>query len=81
MERGNSSSFWTLVTDDCRRVFEIVNHVVLIGFICVFGITTNIANIVVFCKQGLNNTMNISLFGIAISDLSSLVTLGWLVIV
>lgn len=72
-------TFWALISDECRQMFEIINHVTLIGMVCVFGITTNLINIVVFCKQGLDNTINISLLGISVSDLVSLITLGWLV--
>ncbi|CAG5135392.1 unnamed protein product [Candidula unifasciata] len=43
--------------------------------VCVFGIITNILNIIVFNKQGVRNTVNISLLGLATSDLGSQVTL------
>lgn len=72
-------NFWTLASEDCRRMCEIVNHVTLMGCVCLFGITTNVINIIVFVRQGPNNTINISLLGIAISDLASLVTLSWLI--
>lgn len=78
-DTGKSEKYINFPSDDTRRIFEILNHVVLIGTTCLFGIASNLINIMVFCKQGLDNTVNISLFGIAISDLASLITLGWLI--
>lgn len=60
------------------QIIQIVNHLILSGLVCLFGITTNTINIVVFLKQGLDNTVNISMFAIAVSDLCGLVTLEWL---
>lgn len=68
---------WKRVTDDVRIVFIVVNRVVITGTVCLFGISTNVVNIIVFCKQDLTNTVNISLLGLAVSDFCSLVTLGW----
>lgn len=42
---------------------------------CVFGIITNILNITTFLKQSLHDAVNISLLGLAISDLGSLLTI------
>lgn len=41
----------------------------------VFGIITNILNIIIFLKQGRRDAVNISLLGLAITDLGSLLTL------
>ncbi|KAK0056197.1 growth hormone secretagogue receptor type 1 [Biomphalaria pfeifferi] len=60
-----------------RQIYEVVNYVFLGTVIGLFGIVTNIINIIIFFKQGLNNTVNISLFGLAISDFCSLLTLQW----
>ncbi|CAL1530680.1 unnamed protein product, partial [Lymnaea stagnalis] len=64
-----------LVSDENRTVIEVVNYVFLCGFISLFGIASNSINIVIFFKQGLRTTMNISFFGLAISDLCSLISL------
>ncbi|CAL1543382.1 unnamed protein product [Lymnaea stagnalis] len=60
-----------------RQVYEVVNYVILGTIIGLFGIVSNIINIIIFYRQGFNNTVNISLFGLAISDLCSLLTLQW----
>ncbi|CAL1529879.1 unnamed protein product [Lymnaea stagnalis] len=49
-----------------------VNHVALSSAIGLFGIGANIFNMCVFLKQGLTNSMNISFFAIAISDLCAM---------
>lgn len=49
-----------------------IHFVFLYGFICVFGIMANVANMIVFYRQGLNTTTNISFFAMAVSDLCSL---------
>ncbi|CAL1534772.1 unnamed protein product, partial [Lymnaea stagnalis] len=66
-----------IVSDKARQLFELIISVFLCNLFCVFGIVTNIINIAVFYKQGLNNTVNISLTALAISELCSLVTLLW----
>ncbi|CAL1529014.1 unnamed protein product, partial [Lymnaea stagnalis] len=66
-----------LLTHDTRRIFEIINYVFLCSAIGLFGIVANIINIVVFYKQGLNNTVNITLTGLAVSDLCGLIILLW----
>ncbi|CAG5122685.1 unnamed protein product [Candidula unifasciata] len=58
-------------------VVQIVNHLVLSGAVCLLGIVANIINIIIFYKLGLQDTVNISLFAISLSDLCSLVTLEW----
>ncbi|BFZ03226.1 hypothetical protein BsWGS_06265 [Bradybaena similaris] len=59
------------------HIFQIVNHVVLSGAVCLFGIAANVINMIVFFKQGFQDTVNLSLFAISLSDLFSLVTLEW----
>lgn len=54
---------------------------ILQGTICqtitIFGIFTNIINVIIFVKQGFTDTINVSLFALAISDLSSLLLIMW----
>lgn len=68
-----SKKFVSIISDRDRVIFETVNYVFVSSIICLFGITTNVMNIVVFYKQGFSNAMTISFFGLAISDLISLV--------
>lgn len=58
-----------------REIFAIVNFVFLCTAISILGVLANIINIIVFLKQGFVNTVNISFFGLAISDLCCLLTL------
>lgn len=67
-----------LISAEGLKIIQIVNHVILSGLVCLFGIIANIINIVIFIKQGLDSTVNISMFAIAVSDLCSLITLEWL---
>ncbi|CAL1543373.1 unnamed protein product, partial [Lymnaea stagnalis] len=56
---------------------ELINSVILCSIVAVMGIIANVINIIVFYRQGLNSTVNITLTGLAISDLCCLITLLW----
>ncbi|CAL1538192.1 unnamed protein product, partial [Lymnaea stagnalis] len=45
---------------------------------CAVGVITNLLSIAVFLRQGVRDTVNISLLGLSISDLFSLITVAWL---
>lgn len=64
-----------MVSDQLLAIFNTVNLAILAAGIALCGIIANVLNIVVFVKQGLNDTVNIGLFGLALSDLCSLITL------
>lgn len=66
-----------LVSDKQREIIQVVVFVFLCGLVSLFGIITNIFNLVVFCKQGLNSSINISFFALAVSDMCSLITQQW----
>lgn len=51
------------VSDKMRVVFQVANCVVICGVISLFGIGANVANIVVFVRQGFKDSVNISLLG------------------
>lgn len=51
-----------LVSDESLMIF-LWNAALLCQLICVFGIATNIINIVCFIKQGFNDPVNVSLLG------------------
>lgn len=63
----------SILTESQKYLFSLINYIILCGVISVFGTVTNVINIVIFCRQGLNTTINISFFSLAISDLASLV--------
>lgn len=67
-----------VLSSEGKSIFEVVNFVVICGIIGLFGITTNIVNILIFCSQGFNNTVNIGFLALAISDLCCLFTLEWI---
>ncbi|CAG5127801.1 unnamed protein product [Candidula unifasciata] len=54
---------------------------ILQGTVCqaitIFGIFTNIINVIIFVKQGFSDTINVSLLALSISDLSSLLLIMW----
>ncbi|CAL1531906.1 unnamed protein product [Lymnaea stagnalis] len=66
-----------LASNEMREIFQLVNYVSLCGAISLFGIAGNILNIIVFRKQGYADTTNISLMGLTIADLMSLLTMLW----
>ncbi|XP_005100341.1 allatostatin-A receptor-like [Aplysia californica] len=66
-----------LVSDDVKLIFQVVNFAIVCEIIDVFGTVTNIINIIVFVKLGFSDPVNVSLLGLAISDLGCLVTLIW----
>ncbi|XP_005111723.1 adenosine receptor A1-like [Aplysia californica] len=55
-----------------------VKVVVISCLLSLFGVASNLINIVVFAKQGFQDSMNISLMGLAVSDLCSLLPTIWL---
>lgn len=61
-----------LITKDQMYIITLINYVFLCGSISLFGAVANVINVTVFLKQGLNSTINISFFALAISDFSSL---------
>lgn len=65
-----------LLSDNGRRIFTLVNFVAICGVFSVFGICANIINIVIFVKQGIHNSINIGLLGLAIADFCCLFTLA-----
>ncbi|XP_012934915.1 uncharacterized protein LOC101858009 [Aplysia californica] len=67
-----------LVNDEVLDVFVVLFFVVASGTISFFGVLFNMVNVIVFYKQGFKDTVNITLFGLAISDMGSLVTLLWM---
>ncbi|XP_059177784.1 uncharacterized protein LOC131957098 [Physella acuta] len=66
-----------MLSVEVRVIFEIVNYNFFCTIFALFGILTNNINIIVFYKQGLTSSINISFLSLAISDLCSLITLLW----
>lgn len=62
---------------EAKNITVIVNYFIICGTIAFFGIIGNVINLVIFSKLGYNNTMNISLSGIAVSDMCTLIFMIW----
>ncbi|CAG5135630.1 unnamed protein product [Candidula unifasciata] len=60
-------------TDEITNIFLMINFACLCGLISFLGIIANIINLIIFYRQGLNTTINIGFFSLALSDLCSLV--------
>ncbi|XP_012941321.1 probable G-protein coupled receptor 139 [Aplysia californica] len=69
---------YDIVSDEQWYIVQVVNGVVICGLLSLFGVASNIINIVVFAKQGFQDSMNISLMGLAVSDLCSVVAMMWI---
>lgn len=77
----NSKFTWvTSVTDKHRHIIVVVVEMFLCGLVSQFGIIANLINMIVFYRQGLNTTINISLFAMAVSDLSCVMLQLWYII-
>lgn len=62
-----------ILTESQKNIFYVINYVFVCGVVSLFGTLANVINIIIFYRQGLNTTINISFFSLAISDLASLV--------
>lgn len=69
-----------IVSDQQRRIIEIVDFGILGSSVSLFGIAANVVNIIVFYLQGFKTTVNIGFFGLAISDLFCLLSLEWITV-
>lgn len=66
-----------LVSDRQRYIVAVVNNVLLLGLLSLFGMISNIINMIVFARQGLSSTINMSFFAMAVSDFLCLVFQEW----
>ncbi|XP_059141130.1 rhodopsin-like [Physella acuta] len=67
-----------IISDEALALISVVLKSALYEFCSVVGITTNCLNLVVFWKIGFKDTVNVSLFAIAVSDACSLISLFWM---
>ncbi|KAK3768672.1 hypothetical protein RRG08_065966 [Elysia crispata] len=80
----NSSLFYdsdgqgSLFSKMVRDIFVIINMAILAQIISVFGVVANIINIVVFIKQGFGEAMTVTLTGLAVADLGTVISQVWL---
>ncbi|KAI8791285.1 G-protein coupled receptor 45 [Biomphalaria glabrata] len=59
------------------EIFSLVNSVIICTFIGLLGLVANGINMVVFVRQGLTTSMNISFFSMAISDILRILSVEW----
>lgn len=62
-----------IITNGQHYTITLINYAFLCSIVSTLGIFANVINLIVFFRQGLNTTINISFFSLAISDLFSLV--------
>lgn len=67
-----------IVPDDVAFVYFVVVKCGFYEAVSLFGITTNVCNVIMFCKLGFKDSFNISLMALSISDLGSSVVLFWM---
>ncbi|GFR99520.1 chemosensory receptor A [Elysia marginata] len=70
-------SIW-LVDEHIKNAFTVWAIGCLSIILCSIGTAGNIINVIVFCKMGFKETMNISFIGLAIADIGCLLTQIWL---
>ncbi|XP_059155884.1 uncharacterized protein LOC131940961 [Physella acuta] len=63
------TSSYVDLSDDFRYWFTLVVTIVTSGVVSLLGIVSNVTNILVFRKQGLKDSVNISLFALAVAGL------------
>ncbi|GFN76500.1 chemosensory receptor b [Plakobranchus ocellatus] len=68
------------IVSSTTRLYIVLTSSALVHAVGTFGIITNIINIAVFATQGFADSVNISLFTLAISDLFSILAAQWLMI-
>lgn len=73
-------SWLAYFTERQQELFALITDVCMCGFIGLWGIIGNIINLIVFYRQGLDTTINISLFAMAVSDLCSLLLQEWFIL-
>ncbi|GFR87214.1 chemosensory receptor A [Elysia marginata] len=70
-------SIW-MVDNHVKNAFTIWAMGCISVILCSIGTIGNIINVIVFCKMGFKETINISFIGLAIADIGCLVTQIWL---
>ncbi|XP_005091055.1 uncharacterized protein LOC101862551 [Aplysia californica] len=67
-----------ILNDEMAHICYIVIKSFLYDLFAGFGIVTNIFNLYIFTKLGFKDTVNVTLFGLTLSDLGSLLILFWM---
>ncbi|GFO08207.1 transposase [Plakobranchus ocellatus] len=75
---GQTHRSGQIMSYELSQIFQIIFYCIVGGSINLMGTVTNVLNIMVFCRQGFRESINVSLCGLAVSDLGCLLTLQWL---
>ncbi|KAI8794721.1 adenosine receptor A1-like [Biomphalaria glabrata] len=67
-----------ILNDDMAYIFFVVVKCAMYEVCSVFGIVTNVLCLIVYRKLGCEETVNVTLIGLTISDLASLIVLFWM---
>ncbi|KAK3737979.1 hypothetical protein RRG08_010027 [Elysia crispata] len=78
LSNSSSSQSTQVMSYRVSVIFQVIFYCILGAAINLMGTITNVINIIVFCKQGFKESINVSLCGLAVSDLGCLITLQWL---
>ena len=65
---GSGSRVTPLVSFAVMDMFSVVNGFALTSIISIFGIFTNTANIIVYCRMGLSESSNINFLALSVID-------------
>ncbi|KAK7005228.1 growth hormone secretagogue receptor type 1 [Biomphalaria glabrata] len=69
-----------LISNSEKEKWVIANYVVICTGLGLFSLVVNFANLCVFAVQGLKNSINISLFCIAMSDMVRVISVEWMAV-
>ena len=73
MSVENQTIVWTivkpLVSAAATQLFLMIAHYGFIYYVSVFGVFSNIANMVIYCKMGLSESSNVNFFVLSAFDL------------
>ncbi|XP_059156840.1 neuropeptides capa receptor-like [Physella acuta] len=69
------ANFQGSIYSPVSRIHSLVSRIYLLGALSVAGLITNTINIIVFIRLGLHDAVNVSLLGLAVSDIFSMIFL------
>lgn len=67
-----------VISDEVRNIIVIINMAILCQIVSAVGVVVNVINICVFARLGYGEAINVTLTGLAVSDLGIVVFAVWL---
>ncbi|CAG5131486.1 unnamed protein product, partial [Candidula unifasciata] len=81
LQNASGITYFTIpqpvISDELYFLIMFISQGIICQAITVLGIFGNIINCIVFVKQGFSDNINVSLLGLTISDLCSLICIMW----